>query len=51
LPVGVICALLLARYMPRAERHERKFDIFGFALLAIALGALQMFLDRGEQKD
>ena len=51
LPVGIICALLMARYMPVAEKHQRKFDLFGFALLAIALGALQMFLDRGEQND
>lgn len=51
LPVGVICALLMARFMPRAERHDRKFDLFGFALLAIALAGLQLFLDRGEQKD
>src|SRR5437899_6563727 len=48
LPVGVICALLMARYMPKAETYERKFDLFGFALLGLALGALQMFLDRGE---
>ena len=51
LPVGVICTILLLRFMPRAAIHRRKFNIFGFALLAIALGALQMFLDRGEQKD
>ena len=51
LPVGIICALLMARYMPKTEQHQRKFDLFGFALLAIALGALQLFLDRGEQND
>ena len=51
LPIGVICTIMLMRYMPRAETHRRKFDLFGFALLALALGALQMFLDRGEQKD
>ena len=51
LPVGVICAFLLLRFMPKAETHRRKFDLIGFALLAVALGALQMFLDRGEQKD
>src|ERR671929_1491647 len=51
LPVGVICALVMARFMPKTETHERKFDMFGFALLAIALGALQLFLDRGEQND
>jgi DHA2 family multidrug resistance protein len=51
LPVGVICALLMLRFMPRTDTHERKFDMFGFALLAIALGALQLFLDRGQQED
>src|SRR5438874_334227 len=51
LPVGIICALLMARYMPKTETHERKFDLFGFVLLGLALGALQMFLDRGEQND
>src|SRR5919202_51178 len=51
LPVGVICALLLLRFMPKAPKHERKFDMFGFALLAISLAALQFCLDRGEQKD
>lgn len=51
LPVGVICALVMLRFMPRTDTHERKFDMFGFALLAIALGALQLFLDRGQQED
>src|SRR6185503_10389869 len=51
LPIGVICAVMLMRFMPRAEKHERKFDLFGYALLAIALGALQLFLDRGQQED
>jgi len=37
--------------MPKTGTHERKFDLFGFALLGLALGALQMFLDRGEQND
>src|SRR5439155_7555288 len=41
----------MARYMPKTETHQRKFDLFGFALLGLALGALQMFLDRGEQND
>ena len=51
LPVGAICTLMLLRYLPHTDTQRRKFDMFGFALLAIALGALQMFLDRGEQKD
>src|SRR5438067_2095196 len=51
LPVGIICLLLMLRFMPKTETHERKFDMFGFALLAIALGALQFCLDRGQQND
>ncbi len=51
LPVGILCILIMARFMPKTDTHERKFDMFGFALLAIALGALQFCLDRGEQKD
>jgi DHA2 family multidrug resistance protein len=51
LPVGVLCVLIMMRFMLRTETHERKFDMLGFALLGIALGALQMFLDRGEQND
>jgi DHA2 family multidrug resistance protein len=51
LPVGIICILIMMRFMPTTETHKRKFDLFGFALLGIALGALQMFLDRGQQND
>jgi multidrug resistance protein len=51
LPVGVICTFVMMRFMPKTETVKRNFDVFGFALLAIALGAFQMFLDRGEQKD
>jgi DHA2 family multidrug resistance protein len=51
LPVGILCILIMMRFMPKTETHERKFDMFGFALLAIALGALQFCLDRGEQND
>jgi DHA2 family multidrug resistance protein len=51
LPVGIICILIMMRFMPKTETHERKFDMFGFALLAISLGALQFCLDRGEQND
>jgi DHA2 family multidrug resistance protein len=51
LPVGVICTLMLLRYMPRSELVKRRFDLFGFALLALALGCLQLMLDRGQQLD
>src|SRR3954463_14969068 len=51
LPVGIVCALIMLRFMPKTATHRRPFDALGFALLALALGALQMFLDRGEQAD
>src|ERR671919_677177 len=51
LPVGILCWLLMARFMPKTEPHERKFDMFGFVLLALCLASLQFCLDRGEQKE
>ena len=51
LPVGILCWLLMARFMPKTATHQRRFDMFGFALLALALAGLQLFLDRGEQND
>ena len=51
LPVGVLSVSLLLRYLPKTDAQARRFDLFGFALLALALGALQMMLDRGQQQD
>jgi len=51
LPVGVICAFLILRFHPRVESLRKRFDLFGFVLLAISLGALQLCLDRGQQED
>src|SRR5690606_39853012 len=33
------------------ERKSGRFDYFGFALLALAIGALQLMLDRGDSED
>ena len=51
LPVGAIAAVMLWRTMPSIPLTKRKFDIFGFALLGLALGSLQLMLDRGQQLD
>jgi DHA2 family multidrug resistance protein len=51
LPVGAIATVMLLRYMPKGALTKRKFDIFGFALLGVALGSLQLMLDRGQQLD
>lgn len=50
LPVGIICTLMLLRFLPSTPRSARRFDLFGFALLGLALGGLQMMLDRGEHR-
>jgi DHA2 family multidrug resistance protein len=51
LPVGVLCTLLLLRFMPGGEVKKRNFDLFGFGLLAVALGSFQIMLDRGADQD
>jgi DHA2 family multidrug resistance protein len=51
LPVGVLAALMMLRFLPATAISKRKFDLFGFFLIAVALGGMQMMLDRGEQLD
>jgi MFS transporter, DHA2 family, multidrug resistance protein len=50
LPFGFITVLGLMVFMDETEKNlELRFDWFGFAALAIGIGALQVALDRGEQ--
>src|SRR5271163_3177313 len=51
-PAGVLAATGILLFI-RETRHGRRegFDFFGFATLSLAIGALQMLLDRGELKD
>jgi DHA2 family multidrug resistance protein len=52
LPVGVIASLgILVFIRETRHTHREAFDFFGFVTLSIAVGALQMLLDRGELKD
>lgn len=51
LPVGILATFMLWRTMPESPTSRRPFDLAGFALIALALGSLQMFLDRGESQD
>jgi DHA2 family multidrug resistance protein len=49
-PVGILTFLGLGAYLERNEpQRGLYFDWFGFLSLSIAIGALQMMLDRGEQ--
>ena len=48
LPVGALAFLGVAAFMPReAPKAFRPFDFLGFGALALAVGGLQMMLDRG----
>ena len=52
LPVGVLAWLGIAMSIEETKLdRERPFDFFGFAMLSLGMGGLQMFLDRGELKD
>ncbi|HQQ63533.1 MAG TPA: DHA2 family efflux MFS transporter permease subunit [Pseudomonadales bacterium] len=49
LPFGILSLLgVLALVEESPLDRERKFDLFGFLLLAISVGALQLLLDRGK---
>jgi DHA2 family multidrug resistance protein len=50
LPFGIITVLGLLIFMDETKKnHELRFDWFGFAALAVGIGAMQIALDRGEQ--
>ena len=51
LPIGAIAIFLMLRFLPTTAITKRKFDLLGFFLIAMALGGLQMMLDRGEHLD
>ncbi len=52
LPFGILAWLGIAAYVHEtAIDAQRKFDLLGFGLLSLGIGALQMMLDRGESLD
>ncbi|HJU71371.1 MAG TPA: DHA2 family efflux MFS transporter permease subunit [Paucimonas sp.] len=52
LPFGLLAWFGLAAFVPETEIDRlRRFDLFGFAMLSISIGTLQMMLDRGESLD
>jgi DHA2 family multidrug resistance protein len=51
-PVGALAFYGIWRYIrPTPAQRRVRFDAFGFITLSLAIGALQMLLDRGEQND
>lgn len=52
LPVGALAYLGIYTYLPeRRDEGVRPFDLFGFGLLALGVGAFQLMLDRGSTLD
>ncbi len=52
LPFGIFAIVGLLLFMPNTKpRQGLRFSWAGFAMLALALGALQLMLDRGEEQD
>lgn len=50
-PFGVLSAIGLMAYVRETESRRTSFDFLGFGALSIAVGALQILLDRGELRD
>ena len=52
LPVGVLAFAGVWTFVAETPlNRDRPFDMFGFALLSLGIGALQLMLDRGQQND
>ncbi len=50
-PFGILAFLGTLTTMPESTIKRSPFDFFGFATLSLAVGALQITLDRGQLKD
>ena len=50
-PLGILSLAIMTAALPSREIVRRKFDLTGFALLAVALTSLQLLLDRGNHID
>jgi DHA2 family multidrug resistance protein len=51
LPVGLFALWGILRYLPESRPRSERLDVFGFVTLSLAIGLLQLFLDRGELLD
>jgi len=56
-PVGILAVILVSQlvkdppYLVREKGRKASFDFVGFGMLAIAVGALQVALDKGQDDD
>ena len=51
-PFGLLALTGILAFVPETQHsRQRPFDLFGFALLSLGIGALQLMLDRGQSLD
>ena len=50
-PIGIACFAILWALLPSRGIERRRFDLFGFTTLAIAISVFQLMLDRGQTQD
>lgn len=52
LPIGLLAFVMIALLLPRARNvRKRKFNYYGFVMLALTVAPIQFILDRGERLD
>ncbi|MFI4907788.1 MAG: DHA2 family efflux MFS transporter permease subunit, partial [Steroidobacterales bacterium] len=51
LPIGILALVGMLIFLPSAPRREARLDWTGFVSLSIAIAALQVMLDRGQELD
>jgi MFS transporter, DHA2 family, multidrug resistance protein len=50
-PLGILSIVGTLAFLSETPLHRSRFDFFGFATLSLAIGALQLLLDRGQLED
>ncbi|NNM78360.1 DHA2 family efflux MFS transporter permease subunit [Sphingomonas sp. ID1715] len=50
-PFGIVTLAVMWALLPAKPLRPRRFDLFGFSLLALAVASFQIMLDRGQQAD
>ncbi|MBS0482896.1 MAG: multidrug efflux MFS transporter [Proteobacteria bacterium] len=50
-PLGIISLVIMAAELPSRKLVQRRFDLVGFALVALTLTSIQLLLDRGNHID
>ena len=51
LPIGILAFIGMTMFLPQAPRRAARLDWTGFVSLSIAIAALQVMLDRGQELD